>query len=471
MLNSLLGIAKEFEQGVGSLSPRKSASYKERKYGRKNNGKESLFHEQQYCRQALSPLPVSEDNFAIRTTKSGVEIALDNTDTNIDYDSQVELLNYHNYTRKAIRVHRCQYSINFPMIPVFLAKKNFYAPQSQHRLPFQNEDARSSISDEIFLLQSHTTRDEMTSVAEEVSRLDKDIRDLENFRLDIEHEYFQQPIASVDLPLWDVNFLLHGQKLSIDVANELQRRRGRCWTVQLRSMKLRDTLCSKLNSQDLFPSKHTNKYKFRATVTAITQVSHMCLLPLHGNTSAFFVHTDTSESFGHVPAAILSRMKKSALQIDMLTYMAMGPNESYYVAFSSGHVFWASSDSDFHAIVRDWPVYRVAFGESKKLPNQKMSSSWIVVARDGRVAFKNLPQRLTNILNSRLVDMPMPSEVALGSDGSYFIRFLDGVIEYCLPSDISNVCEFVLRRGGKITNVLLHPKLSKEFIVRHTEMK
>ena len=155
----------------------------------------------------------------------------------------------------------------------------------------------------------------------------------------------------------------------------------------------------------------------------------------------------------------------------MLTYLATGPNGSYFCSFSSGHVWWGIADPDFAAIVKEWPVYRVAFGDAKKLPNQKRLFSWIIVSRDGRVAFKNLPLRLTNLLNSRLADESAPSEISLGSEGAYFIRFLNGTIDYCLPSHITEVCNFVEKRGGKITNVLLHPLLSKEFIVRHTEMK
>ena len=266
--------------------------------------------------------------------------------------------------------------------------------------------------------------------------------------MELEHDYLQLPNANVELPSWDVEFLLKKQKPSLENVQELQRLRGRCWTVQLLSMKTRDTICSKLCSSDPNPHKRTNKYKSRTTVTATTQVSFLCLLPGTGNNSTFFMHTDSSESHGHVPPRLFARMKKNALQMDMLTYLSTGPNGTYFCTFSSGHVWWGTSDPDFEAIVKEWPVYRVAFGESKKFPKQKRLFSWIIVSRDGRVAFKNLPLRLTNLLNSRLADESAPAEISLSSEGAYFIRFLNGTIDYCLPSHITDVCNFIVQRGA-----------------------
>jgi hypothetical protein len=66
--------------------------------------------------------------------------------------------------------------------------------------------------------------------------------------------------------------------------------------------------------------------------------------------------------------------------------------------------------------------------------------------------------------------MSAPAEVSLGPGGSYFIRFLDGTVDYCLPAEIAEVCEDIERRGGEITNITLHPEISHDFVIRHTAL-
>lgn len=478
MLSTFWSFTKEPEPRNSSPAPSKpgAKSTPRRTRPKRKNKKKGTADssDSSYVRDSSLSFAFSDESISVSETVHGVEIALDWKAATIPRP-KLDILNYTLYTRQARKIHKCQFSMNYPVLPLTAKGGSQREPQQQsrHRIPLveTEKDTLSSLDDDIFLLQSHAVRDELTSVNEEISRLDVEIQALEDDRMELEHDYLRLPSSNIELPTWDFDFLLKKQKLSLEDVQELHRLRGRCWTVQLQSMKTRDTLCTKLGNCDQLPNKRTNKYKSRATVTAATHVSHLCLLPGTSNSSAFYLHTDSSESHGFVPPRLFSRMKKQALRINMLTYLATGPNGSYYCSFSSGLVWWGISDPDFVAIVKEWPVYRVAFGETKKLPKQKRLFSWIIVSRDGRVAFKNLPLRLTNLLNSRLADESAPSEVSLGSEGAYFIRFLNGTIDYCLPSNITEVCNFVEKRGGKITNVLLHPLLSKEFIVRHTEMK
>ena len=65
--------------------------------------------------------------------------------------------------------------------------------------------------------------------------------------------------------------------------------------------------------------------------------------------------------------------------------------------------------------------------------------------------------------------MAAPCEVSLGRGGSYFIRFLDGTVDYCLPAVAADICEEIERRGGVLTNIVLHGD-SYDYIVRHTKL-
>ncbi|OEU20662.1 hypothetical protein FRACYDRAFT_267721 [Fragilariopsis cylindrus CCMP1102] len=140
--------------------------------------------------------------------------------------------------------------------------------------------------------------------------------------------------------------------------------------------------------------------------------------------------------------------------------------------------------------MHSWNVYRVAFGpiESVKHDNHELqiptaqpsekkhndkaisTNSWIILSHDGRAAWKNLPSRLSNKLEERLANRAAPVEVSLGPGDSYFVRFLDGSIDYCLPAKVARVCERIEQRGGTITNISLHPDISHDFVIRHTEL-
>jgi hypothetical protein len=66
-----------------------------------------------------------------------------------------------------------------------------------------------------------------------------------------------------------------------------------------------------------------------------------------------------------------------------------------------------------------------------------------------------------------MADEAAPVEVALGSGNSYFIRFLDGSFDYCLPASAAEECRKLEEKGATITSVSLHPELSQDFVIRH----
>jgi hypothetical protein len=194
-------------------------------------------------------------------------------------------------------------------------------------------------------------------------------------------------------------------------------------------------------------------------------------------TSSFFISRDTGKSFtwGRFPPKLFRRMKEN--DSGDLVYLSTGPQGSYYAEFRSGECWWGSAvdDDDFHSILQAWDVYRVVFGPiiafEDERGNKKMTNSWIILGRDGRAAWKNLPSRLHHQLESRLANQSAPAEVALGSGDSYYVRYLDDTVDYCLPAVVAEVCEHIELHGGSITDIVLHPEISHDFVIRHTEMK
>ena len=157
-------------------------------------------------------------------------------------------------------------------------------------------------------------------------------------------------------------------------------------------------------------------------------------------------------------------------------YLSTGPNGYYFAEFRSGECWWgcAGEDKEFYEILKQWEIYRVVFGSTvtHTTPDGReiITNSWIILARDGRAAWKNLPSRLHHTLENRLANSAAPAEISLGSGESYYVRFLDGTVDYCLPAEVASVCEHIQRKGGTITDMAMNPEVSHEFMVRHTEV-
>jgi hypothetical protein len=150
----------------------------------------------------------------------------------------------------------------------------------------------------------------------------------------------------------------------------------------------------------------------------------------------------------------------------VIRYLVCGPNESYYAKLVSGQSFWSicTPDEEFKNVMEMFDVERVAFGLFKHGP------SWIIIEQNGKVAWRNLPCRLDLILSKSTSEMPAPCEVSLGENGLYFIQFLDGDIDYCLPAHISASCHEILNGGADITNIALHPETSGAFTIHHLQL-
>ena len=183
----------------------------------------------------------------------------------------------------------------------------------------------------------------------------------------------------------------------------------------------------------------------------------------------FFVSHDDGKTHGgdNIPQRLKTRIQKeSNSKQRSIRYLALGPRDSYFAELVSGETFWAigKHDEQFFNIMQSSRVHRVAFGSFND------DSSWIVLTKDGTVAWRNIPLQLEKLLESRESGMAAPCEVSLGDAGTFFIRFMNGEINYCLPSFADEICRRIEDSGASISCISLHPEVMDAIIIRHTKL-
>lgn len=215
---------------------------------------------------------------------------------------------------------------------------------------------------------------------------------------------------------------------------------------------------------------------FHAQTKKFSRTKKINNLALSGQ-SSFFINWDNGKwcHHGEMPLNLQNRLKDQSHSFS-ISYLAVGPNISkndpskgryYYSELANSEGWWVNFDPDFHKAVQKLPVHRVAFGNP--YPGSQGMPSWVVLGKDGRAAWKGIPSHLHIVLSSRDSSLCSACEVSLGPAGSYFVKFLSGEIDYCLPAAMANRCEEIENLGGVITNILLHVDCSG-FIIRHTAL-
>lgn len=404
-------------------------------------------------------------------------------------------------------------------------KKNYNYHQS-------SSSELSAFEDALFLLRSHEVVDEITSIKEEIGYLNAELdalaldknklqdmtASLESFTISQRQEAAASA-SSIDanaLPTtWDANELLVSKRATIDAdpattatstsderesdtisveqRSFLQHVRGTMLTVFLHDRAATEALAMKCgvkphvlarfreNPQTSALELSLDTCREGGAAMHIAQVSLLCKGGGRACELGFFIGRDQGKSisWGHLPDRLYRRMQDSGMNAKQsaaeLVYLSVGPMDYYYAEFRSGEVWWgsASEDQAFQTICKEWDVYRVVFGPAMTMDDydselHSRTMSWIIVSRDGRAAWKNLPSRLHGLLSRRMTNEAGIAEVSLGSCGSYFCRFLDGTMDYCLPAQHAHVVQELESRGLKITNIALHPELSQDFVIRST---
>ncbi len=120
-----------------------------------------------------------------------------------------------------------------------------------------------------------------------------------------------------------------------------------------------------------------------------------------GYQASFFLSKDDGRCYYEsLDASLEERLKKfnhrSSTNVS-IRYLSCGPNRSYFAELVSGHIFWGMEghDEEFKNIMDNWGVHRVAFGSFEH------DTSWLVLGKDGKVAWRNIPCRLHKLLLNR----------------------------------------------------------------------
>ena len=452
--------------------------------------------------------PLNMDEMNVNETTHGIEVSFDSGKEETREPPQRmrdPVISVKEQIRQRQKVHRTQFSVSFPALKqanTMDVTLDNWRPKD-HRIPLLGYTLPEvSYHDVLSLLQNSQVTDEIHSVQEELSQMNSEVDALEKDRTWLETSWSKMTNSSVTQASsvsanssvdWDVRRLLGTSTVTKDEQNKLQQARGRCMTVHFQNPRAKESFLSKCGSKVLKP-KHNKRKAPGDTITlspdncraggAATSIQHISIMNNgSGSSSAFFISRDTGKSYtwGRLPPKLFRRMKEEGMdstnESSELVYLSTGPHGCYYAEFKSGECWWGSAveDRDFHAIIQSWDVYRVVFGSIVAFEDERgikrLTNSWIILGRDGRAAWKNLPSRLHHRLESRLASWAAPAEVALGPGDSYYIRFLDGTVDYCLPAVVAEVCEHIELHGGRITDIALHPEISQDFVIRHTEMR
>jgi len=383
----------------------------------------------------------------------------------------------------------------------------------RHRIPTSSNklsrlDSSLGFSDKYALLQGYQTVEEHEAAGNECMHTCSEIKAIENERNNI-HQKMDEKIlitpqeqemkrwykcaelhcqAQFDINKYldEVNYkrkVFKSSKTSISLHERiyLQKRRGEYIHAGFTdpdkaknfAMKCRGNRKGGYQSDLVTQMAKTCLYKISYVSSTALNVRNIAIT-MRDDCASFFVSKDDGKAYydNAVPARLTERIENVYTDpkghTGTIRYLSCGPNGSYYAELASGLVFWRTCpcDEKFHSCLTSVQsnVHRVAFGSFDT------DNSWIIVTKDGDVIWRNIPCRLSEKLRSRTPDMPSVSEISLGGEGCYFIRFLDGEVDYCLPAFIDELVAKLLQNGAEINSIALHPESADNFIIRHSSI-
>lgn len=398
------------------------------------------------------------------------------------------------------KVHRSQYAFHnwstAVISPLTTQSSESFVPRL-HRIPLSGtvqsnvKASPSFLSESLSLLRRHDVSSELHCLEEEIKLLDVEIIALKKDKADMEGYCRRLTTMNSEesKQISDTNVDPHHQllggasNLPLLEKTKFQEERGVCFTLRLSNENCRDFFLSKCGFKASFFSQFVPGTNSTWPITLTKEncgedgpaasIQHITLV----SDDSLFWSLDCAKSFHHgrLPERLFRRLQSNQnMSQNQLLYVATGPQGSYYAEFRSGEAVWgivsdSSAEGDeFAALCSDWSISRVAFGPCYVVHDENgnvhKTASWVILSRDGRAAWKNVPSRLHRLLEDRMASQAAPLEVSLGYGDSYFVRFLDGTVDYCLPAHIASVIE-----EGKlnVTSISLHPELPNDFVLRH----
>jgi len=195
--------------------------------------------------------------------------------------------------------------------------------------------------------------------------------------------------------------------------------------------------------------------------------------------TTYFLKFDNGKTHrrGDLPCNLMARLFRERRNRGSLKYLSTGCSYSvggghrcYYAEFDDGECWWGTNKDDvLDKVFMEMDVHRVAFGSTSGIAADK--ASWVVIGKDGSVKWRNVPQGLHYVLvnagaSATATDgvntardpfaAAAPCEVSLGIGGTYFMRFLDGRVDYSLPNFVADVFDQFEADGKLIRGVALH---------------
>lgn len=421
---------------------------------------------------------LDKDAMHMAETYSGIEVSLSNeessnrgeeevrttssTPTDTSFSTVISLKDQIDDLQRTCLIQFC---IPRPEAPMDLPTSPTNSPavsfknSTRHRLPlFRANGASDQIKrghDIVMqLLRKSPPTNELALLKQEISLLDDELTFMNSDRDELEKCMIPppSPTSISELELHRTLNATGPQKLAPHRRAQLQNERGVNLTVRIGNVKALDALLSKcaykshspIRSSISSPKKGSSTTSQIMTINphncrdggAAATIQHLSLLKLPGIKEGTGIFLSRDNGKAHASSSLPDRLQRrfKAANLDGtkdLLYLSVGPHSGYYYAeLRNGACWWGSAavDHEFDKCCSQWDVHRVVFGPCTFFDigtTSKMIPSWIILSKDGKVAWKNIPSRLQSQLMHRNGDLA-PTEVSLGSNGSYFIRYLDG---------------------------------------------
>ena len=438
-----------------------------------------------------------EGPFPVAETTSGIEVSLPNMGSKSTLQQQQQpqeaspcavpelhspahpFLSVAHVLAERRKVHRAQFAAtnwssgeDINAVPKQFSLQGF-GPRN-HRVPLFGSRRLNTQHEELMfddakaLLRNKDVSNELQCLRDELEYLDAEITFLLQDRDDIEKCTLRLSPRSTE-----ASPKQQKQQPKTDAAEHAAR--ASCLTFLLQKEQLREALLTECGCRrQLKPTGSSGALTIRPAdchLDGAASIQHICFVQKDQSTSLFVSTDDSTTCHGRLPQQLASRLIAADYDCNELLYLTTGPGGAYFAEFRSGECWWAVPDDELDVLCREWEAPAVVLGPTftvrDKTGRAYATPSWIIVARDGRVAWKNLPARLHENLQGRVASEAAPAEVALGYGDSYFVRFLDGSVDYNLPAHIVEILE---QRGGKDpTSVYMHPELPGDFVIRHGE--
>jgi len=436
-----------------------------------------------------NPNPSPKKQVAI-SEDDGIEVSLESREPQgLERNTIEPVIDVQELIRLRRKIYKKKLSVYFPALQQHATNASTSTIR-QHRIPLLGtKEKETSFLDALHLLQTSGPKDEHAAVSQELKSLSMELNALEKDKNALEQKQSVSTStgSSSSSADWDINRMLTQASSKDDISMEerqkLQIKRGNNLTFHLSNNKAKQVLLSKFGAKAAASSKVVTIGPHNCKKPTTKDLQNLTLLNAHQNSkpgvirTSFVISSDKAQTqtWGHLPLNLFRRIKyHDSFKTEHIKYLSSGPLGSYFVEFSSGESWWGSpiEDHEFFQLLQEWAVHRVVFGPAEALEDSRgnliLTHSWIIIAKDGKLAWKNLPSKLHNLLRNRQKGMAGLAEASLGPGNCFFCKFLDDTIEYCLPAHIAATCKKIEDKGGKITNVILHPEISKDYVIRHT---